>query len=133
MIETVSVGMGHTIAKSKLGYVYVWGDNRFGQIHPEPTNYITTPLQLELEKQKTKALQAVAGLRTSYILLDNFQIISIGTSSSFDSVKNCGYSAIDLIMVAIYHNIEYKYDPHQAKLFMESSDISSLRELPLKE
>ena len=25
MIESVSVGMGHTIAKSKLGYVYSWG------------------------------------------------------------------------------------------------------------
>lgn len=31
MIESVSVGMGHTIAKSKLGYVYSWGDNRFSQ------------------------------------------------------------------------------------------------------
>lgn len=34
-IESVSVGMGHSVAKSKLGYVYTWGDNSFGQL---PTN-----------------------------------------------------------------------------------------------
>lgn len=28
----ISVGFGHTLVKSKLGYVYGWGDNSFGQI-----------------------------------------------------------------------------------------------------
>lgn len=31
-IEDVSVGMGHTIVKTKLGYVYLWGNNSFGQV-----------------------------------------------------------------------------------------------------
>ena len=43
MIETVSVGMGHVIVKSKLGYVYVWGDNCFKQISNKEVRFLHTP------------------------------------------------------------------------------------------
>ena len=32
IIESVSVGIAHSVVKSKLGYAYVWGDNSFGQV-----------------------------------------------------------------------------------------------------
>lgn len=56
------------MVKTKLGYVYAWGDNRFGQVSSQPLNQLATPTQLELDKQKIKVLQAVAGLRTTYLL-----------------------------------------------------------------
>lgn len=48
MLETVSVGMGHTIVKSKLGYVYSWGDNRFGQSSLEDRDVVMEPQQIEV-------------------------------------------------------------------------------------
>lgn len=88
MIETVSVGMGHTIVRSKLGYCYVWGDNRFGQISPEKCKFISSPLQVEVDRQKVKVLQAVAGLRSTFIFLENFRIFGMGTSTSFPTSKS---------------------------------------------
>ena len=32
MIESVSVGLSHSVARSKLGYVYMWGCNKLGQV-----------------------------------------------------------------------------------------------------
>ena len=87
-IETISVGMGHSIARSKLGYAYMWGDNRFGQISTEKIPFIAGPVQVEVEKQKVKVLQAVAGFRATFIFLENFRVLGMGTSSSFPSVKN---------------------------------------------
>lgn len=46
MIESISVGLGHTVARSKLGYVYAWGDNRSGQVFNSNVEYVRTPVQL---------------------------------------------------------------------------------------
>ena len=35
--------MGHVVAKSKLGYVYTWGDNCFHQASPKPAKHLDTP------------------------------------------------------------------------------------------
>jgi len=43
MIETISVGMAHSVAKSKLGYVYTWGDNCFQQVSNKNVPYLHTP------------------------------------------------------------------------------------------
>lgn len=94
MIESVSVGLSHSIARSKLGYVYTWGCNKYGQVSPEPLEKIAQPTLIEIDKQKIKALQAVAGIRCSYILLDSFTIVSLGTSSSSSSQKNTVFSPI---------------------------------------
>jgi alpha-tubulin suppressor-like RCC1 family protein len=69
MIDTVSVGIGHSVVRTKLGYVYSWGDNRSGQVALQKTDVIHIPIVLEQDKQKLKALQAVASLRATYLLL----------------------------------------------------------------
>ena len=99
MIETISAGLAHSIARSKLGYVYSWGDNKYGQVSAEAVRFFPTPRLVEIDKQKVKALQAVAGLRANYILLSSFQIMGIGTSSSFNSPRNSDYTIIDLLHV----------------------------------
>ena len=43
IIETVSVGMAHVVAKSKLGYVYTWGDNCFRQVSAQEVRWVHTP------------------------------------------------------------------------------------------
>ena len=68
MIETVSVGMGHVVAKSKLGYVYTWGDNCFQQVSNQLVSCLHTPELIEIEDTKLRALQAVAGLRATFVL-----------------------------------------------------------------
>ena len=47
----------------------MWGDNRFGQVSVEKVSNINFPLLVEIEKQKTKVLQAVAGLRSTFLFL----------------------------------------------------------------
>ena len=49
MIETVSIGMAHVVAKSKLGYVYTWGDNCFRQVNAQEVPFFHTPELLEAE------------------------------------------------------------------------------------
>ena len=99
MIETVSVGLTHSIARSKLGYVYMWGGNKFGQTSFEPVQCVSTPILMEMDKQKVKAIQAVAGLRSSYILLDNYHVVGIGTSTSFSRSGSTSFTSIDLLHV----------------------------------
>ena len=60
--------MAHAVGKSKLGYVYSWGDNCFQQINNTSTNFYHTPEFMETEEGKMRGLQAVAGLRTTFIL-----------------------------------------------------------------
>lgn len=36
-IESVSCGQHHNIALSKSGKIFVWGDNKFGQLGLDPT------------------------------------------------------------------------------------------------
>lgn len=43
IIETVSAGMSHVVAKSKLGYVYTWGDNCYRQVSNQEVPYRHTP------------------------------------------------------------------------------------------
>lgn len=91
--------MGHTAVKTKLGYVYTWGDNRAGQVSHQPIDTIRSPVSLELDKQKIKVLQAVAGIRTTYLLTESLVILGLGISSSFDTTKSSNYSQMDLINV----------------------------------
>lgn len=48
MVENVSVGMGHTVVRTKLGYAYAWGDNRFGQIVYDKIETIDIPFPIEI-------------------------------------------------------------------------------------
>ena len=56
------------VAKSKLGYVYTWGQNCFQQVTREGVNLLHTPELLEIEEGKLRAVQAVAGMRTTFVL-----------------------------------------------------------------
>ena len=47
IIETISAGMAHVVAKSKLGYVYSWGDNAYQQVNLTTQSYIHTPEAVE--------------------------------------------------------------------------------------
>lgn len=68
IIDTVSVGLKHTVCKTRLGYVYAWGDNSFKQVIDQPGHFFSDPQKIEPEKG-TKAFSAVAGFRCSAILL----------------------------------------------------------------
>ena len=61
---------------------------------------MATPILIEIDKQKVKVLQAVAGLRCSYLLMDNFHIMGLGTSSSFQTHKNANFHSIELLHVS---------------------------------
>lgn len=39
--------MGHVVAKSKLGYVYCWGDNCYQQATNRKVKYLAIPEALE--------------------------------------------------------------------------------------
>jgi alpha-tubulin suppressor-like RCC1 family protein len=99
IIETISAGMAHVVAKSKLGYVYVWGDNCFQQVSPTDAEYIPTPEPLEIEEGKLRALQAVAGLRTTFVLNEHLKMVGFGTSSSFNTQKSVHNYPLDLLKV----------------------------------
>lgn len=101
IIETVSVGIGHVVAKSKLGYVYTWGDNCFGQVNNQPVNLVSAPQILETEDGKLKVLQAVAGARAFFVLTDSLKIVGFGTSSSFNSQKSVFNYSLDLLRVVL--------------------------------
>lgn len=93
LIESISVGLAHTIVRTRLGYVYAWGDNRFNQVSVQKSNIFSSPIQIQSDKQKLKVIQAVAGLRASYFLTQNLQILGLGTShgirttSSLDKIQ----------------------------------------------
>jgi alpha-tubulin suppressor-like RCC1 family protein len=40
IIEAVSVGMSHCVAKSKLGYIFAWGSNCFKQFSYKNVDYV---------------------------------------------------------------------------------------------
>ena len=80
--------MGHVVAKSKLGYVYTWGDNCFRQVTNQTLNFLDTPWMMETEEGKIRALQAVAGLRATFILTENLKLVGFGASSSFECQKS---------------------------------------------
>jgi alpha-tubulin suppressor-like RCC1 family protein len=80
--------MGHVVAKSKLGYVYTWGDNCYQQVTNKRSKFLTTPEALEGEEGRIKVLQAVAGMRTTFLLTDNMKIVAFGISSTINSQKS---------------------------------------------
>ena len=102
MIESVSVGMAHAVAKSKLGYVYTWGDNCYQQVTSKAVPHLATPEPLENEEGKMKVLQAVAGARTTYLLLDHIKTVALGTSSSFPYQKGVFLYPLELIKVSLF-------------------------------
>ena len=63
----ISVGLGHTIVKSKLGYVYGWGDNSFNQIL-DTELFRSKPKRIEQDQKPIKTYQISAGLKASYFL-----------------------------------------------------------------
>jgi len=60
--------MSHVVAKSKLGYIYSWGDNTYQQINTSSSACVHTPEAIEVEDGKLRAYQAVAGLRSTFML-----------------------------------------------------------------
>ncbi len=67
------MGLGHTVAKSKIGYVYGWGDNTFGQVLGNEC-YYNRPRRIEVDSKPIKAFQVTAGLKASYFLSESLKI-----------------------------------------------------------
>ena len=82
------MGLGHAVAKSKLGYVYTWGDNCYQQCTHKKVKHLSTPEALDGEEGRLKVLQAVAGSRATFVLTDNMRTVGFGTSSTFSSQKS---------------------------------------------
>lgn len=80
--------MGHAVAKSKLGYVYTWGDNCYQQVSNKKVKQLSTPEALEGEEGRLKVLQAVAGSRATFVLTENMRTVGFGSSSTFNSQKS---------------------------------------------
>ena len=39
--------MAHVVAKSKLGYIYSWGDNAYQQVNTSSSPFVHTPEAIE--------------------------------------------------------------------------------------
>ena len=96
-IVTVSCGFKHTICKSSLGKVFVWGAGDFGQLGTGSFTSELTPKLIKPEKysdQKhsvNKVLQIKAGFRSCIMLIDNRKVYWWGTNSVLDREKNPRY------------------------------------------
>jgi hypothetical protein len=66
-IDSVSVGMAHTVVRTRLGYAYAWGENGYGQVGGTAAFY-SKPRKINFCGDKIKVYQVAAGLRATYLL-----------------------------------------------------------------
>ncbi|XP_034230431.1 secretion-regulating guanine nucleotide exchange factor [Thrips palmi] len=84
-IVGISCGQHHNIALSKSGKIFVWGDNRFGQLGLDPAIHpvVYTPHELQISLPEIKGLPSAlfAGWTHSVVLTDNEELINWGRNS----------------------------------------------------
>ena len=78
-IVNVKCGASHSIALSLNGYVYVWGDNRFGQLGIKGVERINVPTRLEAIKESV--VDIAVGRYTTYALTNQAQLYGFGSDS----------------------------------------------------
>ena len=82
-----SCGFKHTIAKTGVGKVFVWGASDLGQLGLGNFDNELTPKILNvnnIEKMKSKVVQVKAGFKSSMILLENGKIYWWGSNSRLE-------------------------------------------------
>lgn len=81
-VKMVACGQQHTLALTACNQVYVWGDNKHGQLGLDPLSYPTVimPKLLELTHVTIKTITIHAGWTHSAILTDG-KIISWGRNT----------------------------------------------------
>lgn len=77
--------MGHTVARTRLGYAYAWGENGYGQVGGTG-HFYTKPRKINFAGDKIKVYQVAAGLRTTYLLTENLTILGLGNSLAFSTL-----------------------------------------------
>lgn len=84
-IGSVSCGQHHTVALSKSGKIFVWGDNKFGQLGLDPTIHpvVYEPQELQIPSTAEKGLPSTlfAGWTHSVTQTDSGELINWGRNS----------------------------------------------------
>lgn len=112
-IKTISSGFKHTVARTGLGKVFVWGAGDMGQLGLGSLNHEYLPKQVITEKLtslKVRVIQAIAGFKSSMILFENGNIFWWGTTCL---LKNCAnpvaleyLTRLDVIFYELYKKKE---------------------------
>lgn len=104
-IVDVACGASHTLAKSKNGYLYVWGSNEFNQLGIKDVEYLNKPKLLESIVSSVTKIDC--GRYTSYVLTNQSQLFGFGSDShgqlaTFDAILTSNKKETPFLMNASF-------------------------------